>query len=73
MTQKTYFKTDDCLIHLVDPLVGDSTICGDCVSEQWDVKSPDKGLRKRGPVTCPDCAALIRLCHEIKPHQLQDQ
>lgn len=63
-----YAKSGDGIIHLINPLQGEHTLCGDA----FDIDSePGNELqawveRNQGPVTCGNCALVIKSCRGIR-------
>jgi hypothetical protein len=61
----TYARSNDGLIHLVNEIQAEFTLCGDAFD--GDSEDPDLGWNPwpKGPVTCPHCAAIIRSCQRV--------
>lgn len=68
----SYAKSNNGLVHFINHAGGgEHTLCGD--AHDIEAGLPDaeaEGLGwvgvKRGPVTCPDCAAAIRQCRGVR-------
>lgn len=67
-----YAKSVDGIIHGVDALQGEHTLCGDA----FDIgdTEPGEGAHswtevKRGPVTCPNCIVVILACKRMRIKQ----
>jgi hypothetical protein len=64
-----YAKSRNGLIHLVNPLGGEHTMCGDAFDiDASDSMDPDAAWEyaNRGPVTCKDCATVIQACRHVR-------
>lgn len=64
----SYAKSDNGIIHAVNPATPEFTLCGDSF-DIGDTEDDAKGCFwkevKRGPVTCPVCARVILGCRGI--------
>lgn len=61
------------IIHLISPLQGEHTLCGDA----FDIDSEDDEKEcawvpiKNGPVDCPNCSLVIRACRGVQLRQYE--
>lgn len=54
-------------VHLVNPIMGgEFTLCGDAFDLSSDVPGYAWTARRRGPVTCKSCAAVILGCRGVQ-------
>lgn len=64
----TYAKSRNGLLHVIHPIGGEHTLCGDAFdidSEKGDEEHAWVDARP-GLVTCEKCAAVIRACRGVK-------
>jgi hypothetical protein len=54
------------LIHLVGPLQGEHTLCGDAFDLASDVPGYEWKPTRRRVVTCPNCARVIEECRGVR-------
>jgi hypothetical protein len=83
MSETEYAKSNNGLVHVVNPIGGEHTLCGDAFDidalatigrkslGEEDAKLLGWDYVKHGPVTCENCARVIRICRgvrlEVKP------
>jgi hypothetical protein len=60
-----YVKAEG-LIHMVNPIQGEFTLCGDAFDLASDVPGYEWKARRRGPVTCQSCAAIVIECRGVR-------
>lgn len=70
MSDKNYAKSENGLVHLVNPCTPEHTLCGDAFdidSEQDDAEAVLAAWVpcRTGPVTCPQCARVIQECRRV--------
>lgn len=53
-------------VHLINPALAEYTLCGDAFDLGSDVSDYEWKERKRGPVTCAICAAIIEGCRGVR-------
>lgn len=69
MSTKEYAESRNGIIHLVNPMGSEHTMCGDAFDiDAVDEKDAEHAWvsRYRGPVTCPNCAMVIEACRNVR-------
>lgn len=68
MKNTEYARSNDGIVHVVNPNGGEHTLCGDAFdidSEKGEEEHAWK-FHKRGPVTCHDCARVVQVCRRVR-------
>jgi hypothetical protein len=54
------------LVHLVNPVLGEFTLCGDAFDLGSDIADYEWKETNRRTVTCSSCARIIRECRSVR-------
>jgi hypothetical protein len=65
MSKHAFAEDEDGIVHLIQSLNTEYTLCGDAF-DGFDVAFSGHGQTKKRIVTCPGCAELIRLCRGVR-------
>jgi len=60
------FVEAECKVHLVSPLQGEHTLCGDAFDLGTDEPGYEWKPTSRRVVTCPNCARIIHECRGVR-------
>lgn len=67
MSEPEFSKSCDGLIHLVNPIAAEYTVCGDAFEgNPGDDVSWAWGPTRKTKVTCPKCLEIIRACKKVR-------
>lgn len=54
------------MVHLLNPAMGEYTICGDAFDLDSDEDGYEHRETKRRTVTCPTCARIVLACRGVR-------
>ena len=68
MKDTEYAKSNNGLVHVVNPLGGEHTLCGDAFDIDTEAGDEEHAWKHhtRGPVTCERCAAVVMVCRGVR-------
>lgn len=64
----TQFVEAEDFVHIVHPIGGEHTLCGDAFDLASDVDGYEWTLSKSKTVTCPRCALIIREVQNVRTY-----